>query len=212
MIGAGPTGRRVALSGIAVAVVCLGLATGPDRTVAMAMRDVPRPLVEAAAVLSFIGWPVIWYGAAAVVLIAAGVGRKFIAVRPSARMFEGTVALLATGAAVAVIKIVAARARPELLFSDGVYGFRVAGWGEAFRSFPSGHAAAGFALAAVLARSWPRGRIGLYVLATLIAASRVVLGRHYPGDVIAGAWFGVIVPSMILQGRSEDRQGITARW
>lgn len=57
-------------------------------------------------------------------------------------------------------------------------------------SFPSDHAAAAFAIAfAVLAFSRGVG-IAFLVIATLIAASRVALGLHYPSDVVAGMLVG----------------------
>lgn len=61
-------------------------------------------------------------------------------------------------------------------------------------SFPSDHAAGGFALATTLliARDrWAR-RIGwlLLVLTVLLAFARVYTGLHYPSDVIAGGLIG----------------------
>jgi undecaprenyl-diphosphatase len=58
-------------------------------------------------------------------------------------------------------------------------------------SFPSGHATVAFASATVLALAVPRLRVPLYVLAALIAFSRVYVGVHYPFDVLAGAVLGV---------------------
>ncbi|MDY6776953.1 MAG: phosphatase PAP2 family protein [Candidatus Nanohaloarchaea archaeon] len=58
-------------------------------------------------------------------------------------------------------------------------------------SFPSGHAALAFALAPVLSQAAPSARIYLYLLAALIAISRVYLGAHYPSDVVAGAAVGL---------------------
>jgi undecaprenyl-diphosphatase len=62
-------------------------------------------------------------------------------------------------------------------------------------SFPSGHAATSFACAATIARFAPRRSVVvvLYVLAALIAFSRVYVGVHYPLDVIAGAVLGLLV-------------------
>jgi undecaprenyl-diphosphatase len=58
-------------------------------------------------------------------------------------------------------------------------------------SFPSDHAAAAFAIAfSVLAFSRAVGGPFL-VAAVLVALSRVALGVHYPGDVLAGALVGV---------------------
>jgi undecaprenyl-diphosphatase len=58
-------------------------------------------------------------------------------------------------------------------------------------SFPSGHATVAFACATVLALAVPRLRVPLFVLAALIAFSRVYVGVHYPFDVLAGAVLGV---------------------
>ena len=68
-------------------------------------------------------------------------------------------------------------------------------------SFPSGHAAGAFCVAAFLAvalpTAWPstprRARLvgaGGIVAAGLIASSRVYLGCHFPSDVLAGAVLG----------------------
>ena len=75
-------------------------------------------------------------------------------------------------------------------------------WGS---SFPSGHtlSTTAFALASVLciARIWPQRR-GLAMLATVIAVlwtlgvalSRLVIGAHWPTDVLASLVLGVVIP------------------
>ena len=58
-------------------------------------------------------------------------------------------------------------------------------------SFPSGHSAAAFGGAWLLNGTFPR-RWGLrYVLASLVAFSRIYLGDHYPGDVASGSLLGL---------------------
>ena len=57
-------------------------------------------------------------------------------------------------------------------------------------SLPSGHAATSFAGATLLALEHRRAAVPLYVLAALIAWSRVYVGVHYPLDVVAGALLG----------------------
>lgn len=63
----------------------------------------------------------------------------------------------------------------------------------ATNSFPSGHTTVGFACATVLALAVPRLRWPLFMLAALIAFSRVYVGVHYPLDVLAGALVGVVL-------------------
>jgi membrane-associated phospholipid phosphatase len=64
-------------------------------------------------------------------------------------------------------------------------------------SFPSGHAATGFACALVLARFAPRLTIPLFILAALIGFSRVYVGVHYPFDVLAGALLGLAIATAL---------------
>ena len=57
-------------------------------------------------------------------------------------------------------------------------------------SFPSGHAASGFAFAAAVGRDEPWLGLALRFLAATVAYSRVHTGVHYPGDTVAGALIG----------------------
>jgi undecaprenyl-diphosphatase len=66
-------------------------------------------------------------------------------------------------------------------------------------SFPSDHAAAAFAIAfAVLAFS-RRGGFLFLAAATLIGISRIALGLHYPGDVLAGMLVGLGAATLVTQ-------------
>jgi undecaprenyl-diphosphatase len=73
-------------------------------------------------------------------------------------------------------------------------------------SFPSGHSASAFGGAWLLNRTFPR-RWGLrYVLASLVAFSRIYLGDHYPGDVASGSLLGLLFAMLfrwLLPGRQE---------
>lgn len=60
-------------------------------------------------------------------------------------------------------------------------------------SFPSGHAAASFTAAAVLLFEKHPLRIPAFVLAALIAFSRLYLYVHFPSDVLAGALLGILI-------------------
>jgi len=66
-------------------------------------------------------------------------------------------------------------------------------------SFPSSHAANALALAWMLSRRWPRGRIGFFVLAMLISYSRMYLNRHYLSDVVVGVALGAGVAVLVCR-------------
>jgi undecaprenyl-diphosphatase len=79
-------------------------------------------------------------------------------------------------------------------------------------SFPSGHSATSFACAYVLARAAPRFAIPLFVLAALIAISRMYVGVHYPIDVLVGALIGLGVARALrwlLGGLQRSRRART---
>jgi undecaprenyl-diphosphatase len=60
-------------------------------------------------------------------------------------------------------------------------------------SFPAGHAATAVAGATLLSYIAPGGAPGFIFLAAAICYSRVYVGVHYPGDVLAGALVGLLV-------------------
>jgi undecaprenyl-diphosphatase len=65
-------------------------------------------------------------------------------------------------------------------------------------SFPSGHTLHAVSLTWQAAAHFPELAWVLVPLATLIAASRVVLGLHYPTDVLAGAGIGAGIATLSL--------------
>jgi undecaprenyl-diphosphatase len=60
-------------------------------------------------------------------------------------------------------------------------------------SFPSGHTLHAVSLTTLAVYEFPALGIVLIPFALLIAASRVVLGLHYPSDVAAGALLGALL-------------------
>ncbi len=57
-------------------------------------------------------------------------------------------------------------------------------------SFPSGHSSAAFLLATCLLLIYGGPVCVMYLWASGVALSRVVLGVHFPGDTLAGAFMG----------------------
>lgn len=77
-------------------------------------------------------------------------------------------------------------------------------------AFPSGHATASFAVAAVLASYFPWGRGIWYGLAGFVALSRVVKGSHFFSDVLAGALLGYLIGVVTSRPWSSWRISLSA--
>lgn len=63
-------------------------------------------------------------------------------------------------------------------------------------SFPSGHSCAAMAVCFSYAMAFPALALPLLALAVLVGASRVFLGVHYPGDVLAGQ--GIAIATALI--------------
>ncbi len=97
-----------------------------------------------------------------------------------------TSVVLAHGGNIAVKRVVR-RPRPDLA------DLPARGRTPSKLSFPSAHAASTFAAATAFAPLLPR--VPWRLVGATMALSRVVLGVHYPSDVLAGAALGVAVGS-----------------
>ncbi len=87
----------------------------------------------------------------------------------------------------AILKNLVARPRPYLPETIGGRGLTLLIEPQPDFSFPSGHAGASFACSIVFLRKLPK-KFGIpaFILAILIAFSRIYVGVHYPSDVLAG--------------------------
>jgi len=104
---------------------------------------------------------------------------------------DGLMAHAIAGIVVQIPKHLIGRPRPRWAHQDAFE------FGPSFQggldAFPSGHSAASFAVAAVMARYYPRGTWLWYGAAFFVAVSRVVRGSHFLTDALAGATLGFLV-------------------
>jgi membrane-associated phospholipid phosphatase len=119
--------------------------------------------------------------AAGLAAVAGGAGRRAAA--------RGAAAIGVTSALVNLAgKATWSRQRPDRVAAGVPAGRNVPM--PASTSFPSGHAASGFAFAAAIGRDQPWLGLPLRFLAAAVAYSRVHTGVHYPGDIVIGSLIG----------------------
>lgn len=211
---------RIRAGSMAVATVALllgGLAGAvvtplavEDQVVDAVIESRSPALTTLAHVVTTLGelWPVL--------LVAATVG-VLVRRRPEAPRIH-LLMLLGIGGATAIVgvlKLVVARARPEVAL--------VSTWTPAY---PSGHAvraAAGYGLVIWACHRYLRHRVALWVTGTVLTAtvilaiawSRILLVVHLPSDVVVGLLIGTIwllvvlraVPAHALMEGAERNRG-----
>jgi membrane-associated phospholipid phosphatase len=109
-------------------------------------------------------------------------------------------AVLLSGLANDLVKIMVGRTRPGLLFSQGIKGFVPFTDQYNYASFPSGHANTIAALCYGLCMAGFRFKYILLSVALSVMASRVIVGAHFPSDVMFGAYLGVVVTELTAAG------------
>jgi len=180
------TPRRLGLLAAVLALAATLSIVFLDVRIARAIAELP------AGVRGFFGTGTDWLdvltgkesanSALALVLILVALGAW---TRPASRGLAKLLILVALSNllshfVVGVLKPVFGRLRP--------YQIEEAGWVDQFlaggSSLPSGHTAYYFGLCLPLAWAWPRWRIPLLLPALFIAAARVLVNDHFPGDVL----------------------------
>lgn len=167
-----------------------------DQNIFLAVNKLPHPkiLVLLAQIFSGIERWFIW-------LIIIGLLIYFERYNPKIIIKFLVAVVSASYLATGIIKPIVGRLRPEFLFPE----ITVYTQSNNYFAFPSSHAATAFAASFVLSHLHPRGKIYFYILATLIALSRVYLGVHYPLDVFVGALLGLGVGFLVNTDKTTNR-------
>ncbi len=90
-----------------------------------------------------------------------------------------------------VLKVIIGRARPKFFLEYGSHYFQhFHAPGYDFASMPSGHSITVGAMFIAFFYIFPKFRYLWYVLIVVFAGSRIIVGSHYPSDVIFGVALG----------------------
>lgn len=204
--------RALAFS-LLVAAACGLLALTVDREIALGLREgLSKETRNAFLPITDLG-KADWY---IVALIAAyGLGRlAFLRAAPLAvaqawyalsRVSLYLMASLAlSGALLHTLKILVGRMRPKMLFREGLYGAEPFGFNLDFDSFPSGHSQTIWVLMSALTILWPKGAPVFLGWAVLVSSSRVIVGAHFPSDVLMGSFIGIMSALYVKQKWFDD--------
>lgn len=69
-------------------------------------------------------------------------------------------------------------------------------------SFPSGHTCGAFVLAGLVSETYAALTLPLYLWSSAVGVSRVVLGVHFPTDILAGALLGSGIAWFVISNAS----------
>lgn len=95
------------------------------------------------------------------------------------------------------LKTLFGRYRPELWFSQNLYGFGFFGLQTSDTSFPSGHAVTISAVMFALSCLYPKRLVLFLLIGFILSFARVVVDDHYLSDILASMLLGFIITQFI---------------
>lgn len=210
-----PPGQRpqdifaILLLTVGIAVVVFDVPTYPW------LRSLPNEYRNAFRAFTDFGkadWILISTGLTCLFLLAQDAGRYAFRIRMAIGSLFTYAAFIfysvaATGLLAIAFKWSLGRARPKLYEQVGPVRFDFLAFDGTYTSFPSGHSTTVAALATALAFIFPAYRWLIVVAAFWLAFSRVMVGAHYPSDVIAGTLLGVTFTFFTVRAMARRRVG-----
>jgi membrane-associated phospholipid phosphatase len=181
------------ITGLAVAVMVAVLFLFVDRHVSMWARHLGNGVVfDIAQTTSLVGNHTLYNVLLTLGFIIGGILALNRGLTPGVRVLLYVCVAVTTVMLVGeTLKWFFGRFRPILYIEHGLYGFSWFAFEGDMHSFPSGHTFRVFSAMTALGVVVPRWRVPLLTLAVLVGISRVVVTRHYPSDVLAGAFVGI---------------------
>lgn len=195
-----PLTRRGWLLAIPAAVALIVGISFLDRTLSAWAQGLPESIRDFFQLVTLFGlsdWILIPSLLAAVILAIASRLPFRWSMRLALRQLLSVCGFIFVGVAVPglvsnLLKRAVGRARPELFDQVGSLDFHALAGQYVYESFPSGHATTAFAFCFVVAFLAPRALWDMLLLSGLIAISRVVVGAHYPTDIVGGMMLGTM--------------------
>lgn len=186
--------------GLGLLTVWFVIASLFDESIALLARELPHETRQAFRAITDFAKSGTYITVLALVLIALAAVRirtDDTQLRKAANQINALIAycfvcIAGSGLIVTLLKRLIGRARPKHLDEYGVFSFDPIAVDASFASFPSGHATTGVALAVVVAYLLPRVWFAAACMGVTLAISRVVIGAHYPSDVLFGGVFALV--------------------
>ncbi|MCZ4346277.1 phosphatase PAP2 family protein [Devosia neptuniae] len=208
--------------------------TWPDRAMAVILVLFVLVFVDAWASQSAQAWPDVWrapfafvtdFGLSDWVLIPSLLVFvvTFIALRLPQGRYRAAIHELSLlsgfvfvgvglpGLFVNLLKRLIGRARPDHFLDLGAFHFQPIFNDWSFQSFPSGHTTTAIGTALVVGFMMPRLFRVILFIAVMTGLSRVVIGMHYPTDVVGGFVVGTLGAYAVRNGFARRRWLFVAR-
>lgn len=183
--------KRISIGlGLLVAAAAPPMVAYVDLPAAIYARtELPKPVIEVAKLADNVDDYII----TAFVALALFVRLKLKNTPLFRKLLLPPASALAAGILTSTLKPIFGRWRPKGYFNLGEYGFDFFAPVKAIQnSFPSGHSSSIMAIMAAVGLLFPRWRVPCLAFACAMGSVRVVVGAHYPADVLGGLVLGYL--------------------